>query len=219
MATTREIKKKVRQLIERDKFETLKGMLDESQRVLSALFSMTYDKESPLAWKAIKAYGRLLVALAERSPSEAGEHVRRLLWSITEESGGLGWAAIEIIAEIVCNAHGKMDNLIPLIPQFADESPFVPSVLYALRRLTECLGRLPWEEDEVREIIQKAESMDNPTVNGYLIVAYAKIKGFMDLRPLKEGVLGDERPCVVFDGETLLRTTPKTLAKKLNLNE
>jgi hypothetical protein len=215
--TIRQIKRQVRDLVERNDIEGLRAMLQDSQRVLSALFSMTYDKSSLVAWKAIKAYGLLLVTLADKRPEKATEQVKRLLWSITEESGGLGWAAIEILTEAVCNSNGKMNGLVPLLIQYAEEPPFVPSVLYALRRLTECLGRLPWPEEEIKGLIEEAQALDVPEVRGHLVLVYAKIKDLMELQPLKDEVLTDERPFVYFDGENMVRTTPKELAEKLGL--
>jgi len=217
MASIRTIKKKVKELVERDDIEGLKQMLKDSQRVLSVLFSMTYDKSYLIAWKAIKAYGQLLIELAERQPQLASEQIRRLLWSITEESGGLGWAAIEILAEVICNAGGKMNALVPLLAQYAEEPPFVPSVLYALTRLTECLGILPWSEEEVIAIIENAQKLDTPDVHGYVILAYATIKDLINLKPLQKKVLMDERPFLYFDGRKMIETSPKKLAEQYSL--
>ncbi len=217
MATTRQIKKQVMELLQRDDLYSLNRMLKDSQRVLSALFSMTYDKDSLLAWKAIRAYGILLVSLAEQAPEQAGEQVRRLLWSVTEESGGLGWAAIEILTEVICNARGKMDALVPLLNQYAEESVFVPSVLYALRRLTECLNRVPWPEDEVWALLEEAQHLDSPEVRGHLVLAYAKLKGYMERLPElnKDHLLQDHRPFTYYDGHQMRTTTVAALTEEV----
>ena len=64
----------------------------ENKKVFSILISFTYDKESILCWRAIEAMGKAAGAVAERDPSTVRNIVQRLLWSMGEESGGIGWS-------------------------------------------------------------------------------------------------------------------------------
>ncbi len=191
MDSLRKIKKEVRSLIEKGDIETLRKMAPENPRVVSAIIALTYDKDSLLTWKAIEAMGEVVKEITERSVEEGGNVIRRLLWSITEESGGIGWSALEMLAEVIRNAPEQYAQIVPLIIEYYDEAIFRPSVLYALCRIGSAHPELIYDHEKVKEILTEALSDPDPTVRGYALFAYRCLKGIVG--PIEERLISDLR--------------------------
>ncbi len=127
-------------LLDRD----LDGLVDvavRKRRVLSSLVSQTFDPEPLICWRAVEAMGLAANRIAEDDPDFVREHLRRLNWGLTEESGGICWRAPEAIAEIVRHRPGLFGDFIPivvfLILNMAEEDldHFRTGILWAIGRL------------------------------------------------------------------------------------
>jgi hypothetical protein len=105
---------------------------------------MAYDKETLAGWRAIKAIGRAARELVKTDVEFLRETIRRLLWSLSDESGGIGWAAPEALGEIVSADPERFADIIPLIAEVYDleERVFRPGVVYALVRIAEVAPEL-----------------------------------------------------------------------------
>ena len=114
------------------------------RRVLSRLIRLAYDKETLVGWRAILAVGRAAREMAGTDREFLRETCRKLLWSLSDESGGIGWSAPEMLGEIVSADAGRFADLVPLIAGVFDveEDTFRPGALYALRRIAEQEPRL-----------------------------------------------------------------------------
>ncbi|HHN66053.1 MAG TPA: hypothetical protein ENK09_11880 [Nitrospirae bacterium] len=201
MNTVRKIKKRVRELLEKNALESLVEFAMDNQRVVSALISMTYDKDSLITWRAIEAVGVITARISEKSPEQAGEIVRRLLWSVTEESGGIGWTALEMLAEIVINAPEKFRHIVALLPEFYDEEIFREGVLYAIGRIGESEAELFDDYSRISEIICEGLESNDPRIRGLAAWAYKRLHdriGGID-RILVENLERDERTFTVYE--------------------
>jgi uncharacterized protein with HEPN domain len=172
----RRIKSNVRDLLERYDLKTIVELAMENPRIVSVLISMSYDKDSLLTWRAIEAIGLVVGKISKDSPEQGGDIVRRLLWSITEESGGIGWAAIEMLAEIVVNYPERYKNLVLLLMEFYDEEIFKDGVLYAISRIGEKMPELFDDLDKIEEIISDALLSREPQVRGLALIAYNRLR-------------------------------------------
>jgi len=137
--TQTEAKRIIQQALESNDLDRVDQLAQQNRKVLSLLIRMAYDKETLAGWRAIKAIGRAAQTLAKTDPECLREIARRLLWSLSDESGGIGWAAPEILGEIVSADPGKFADLIPLIASVYDveERVFKAGVVYALARIAE----------------------------------------------------------------------------------
>ncbi len=70
--------------------------------VVNSLFSALCHPLEMVRWHAVCAFGRVVPAMADKDPESARIVMRRLLWSLNDESGGIGWGAPEAMAEIMC---------------------------------------------------------------------------------------------------------------------
>lgn len=71
--------------------------------VVNVLFSAICREVPRIRWVAITCMGETVARLADEDMEEARVIMRRLLWSLNDESGGIGWGAPESMAEIMCH--------------------------------------------------------------------------------------------------------------------
>jgi hypothetical protein len=134
-----EIKSALVTALETNDFEAIERLALRSRNMLSVLVRLAYDKETLVGWRAIAAVGQVASLYVRNNYEFLRETIRKLLWSLTDESGGIGWSAPEILGEIVSADPKKLADIVPLIAQVysIEEDVFRPGVLYALRRIAE----------------------------------------------------------------------------------
>lgn len=109
------MKKRLRELLVRPDFEAIVRIACEKRRTLGLLISSLYDADPLIGWRAVDAIGVVADRLAEDDPDYVREHLRRLYWLLSEESGGICWRAPEAMAEIVRRRPKLFDDYIPII--------------------------------------------------------------------------------------------------------
>ncbi len=117
----------------------------------------------------------MVSALAESNPESARVIVRRLLWQLNDESGGIGWGSPEALAEIMARsarlAHEYATILISFIDpdqNFIQHEPLQKGVLWGLGRL----GRV--DPDRVRDAAPHlVRFFDSPDPETRGLVAWA----------------------------------------------
>ncbi len=137
--TQLEIKRTIQQALEQNDLDAIVSLVQQHRRALSQLIRIAYDKETLAGWRAIKAIGRAAKALVKTDDEFLRVTIRKLLWSLSDESGGIGWAAPEILGEIVSADPEKFRDIIPLIAEVyeIEEKVFRPGVIYALMRIAD----------------------------------------------------------------------------------
>jgi len=86
-------------------------------------------------WRAVEAIGLVAGDLARPDPERVRDFVRRLLWQMNDESGGLSWLSPEIIGEILVNVPTLADEYAPLLLSYLREEPFERGAHQAICRL------------------------------------------------------------------------------------
>jgi hypothetical protein len=120
-------------------FETVLTLALQNRKALSVLVRLAYDKDTLTGWRAIIAVGRVASVFVRNNYDFLRETARKLLWSLSDESGGIGWSAPEMLGEIVSADPKRFADVIPLIAEVytIEEQVFRPGVLYALKRIAE----------------------------------------------------------------------------------
>jgi hypothetical protein len=133
------LKQQIHHALESNDLDAVVSLVKENRKVLSNLVRMAYDKETLVGWRAIKAIGLAAKSLVKTDYEFLRETIRKLLWSLSDESGGIGWAAPEILGEIVSADPERFSDIIPLIAEVYDveEKVFRPGILYALGKIAE----------------------------------------------------------------------------------
>lgn len=101
----REIKKNILSLLENSDWTEIVYQLSEydDKDIISPLFSALCNPNEIVKWHAISSFGIVVSKIAKRDIESARIIMRRFLWSLNDESGGIGWGAPESMAEIMAN--------------------------------------------------------------------------------------------------------------------
>ncbi len=118
---TRAIKKEIFSLLSGNDLEQVLADLGRfpAKEVVNVLFSAICRDDDLVRWHAVSAMGVMVARLAEEEMEEARIIMRRLLWSLNDESGGIGWGAPESMAEIMHQHAGLAREYIHMLISYA----------------------------------------------------------------------------------------------------
>lgn len=104
----RQLKKKVFELLNNTDFEKniLKISGFSARAVVNPLFSFFYNSDELIKWRAVTAMGVVVSNLADHDLESARVVMRRLIWNLNDESGGIGWGSPEAMGEIMARHEG-----------------------------------------------------------------------------------------------------------------
>jgi hypothetical protein len=88
---------------------------------VNALFSAICREDPHVRWFAVSCMGEAVARLAEMEMEEARIVMRRFLWSLNDESGGIGWGAPESIAEVMCRHAGLAEEYVHMLISYMRE--------------------------------------------------------------------------------------------------
>lgn len=91
------------------------------REVLHALFSGICRSEENIRWNAVACMGPAVARLAQHDMEAARVIMRRLLWSLNDESGGIGWGAPEAMAEIMVSHRGLAEEYLHMLVSYLRE--------------------------------------------------------------------------------------------------
>ena len=70
------------------------------RQVVNPLFSFLYHGDSLVRWRAVSAMGEVVSRLADQDMESARVVMRRFMWNLNDESGGIGGGSPESMGEI-----------------------------------------------------------------------------------------------------------------------
>jgi hypothetical protein len=71
------------------------------RQVVNHLFSCLYNTDELIKWRAVTAMGETVSSIADADIESARVVMRRLMWNLNDESGGIGWGSPEAMGEII----------------------------------------------------------------------------------------------------------------------
>lgn len=92
-----------------------------ARRVVRPLLSFLCSTEELLRWRAVTALGLVVSQLAETDLEASRTIMRRLIWTLTDESGGIGWGAPEAMGEIMAVHPGLAGEYSEILLSFIRE--------------------------------------------------------------------------------------------------
>lgn len=158
------LKAKLRGLLAAGDFDAVVATAGEASRALGLLVALTYDRDPVVGWRAVEALGRAAARIAERNPDVVREHLRRLLWLLSEESGGICWRAPEAMAEIVSRSPALFSDFVPIVVHLIRETAeedlrhFRVGMLWAIGRLGSVAA--PYVADVVPALVASLDDDD-----------------------------------------------------------
>jgi len=119
----RKLKKKILELLNSD---NLQESLDEicqlpARQAVNPLFSFFYSTNELIRWRAITAMGAVVSGLADQDMESARVVMRRLIWNLNDESGGIGWGSPEAMGEIMARHFRLAEEYAFLLVSYVNE--------------------------------------------------------------------------------------------------
>lgn len=102
----KKFKKELLEFLERDDFEENIQKIHkyDERKLVNALFSFLCSTDKKVKENAVTAMGEVVSKIAADDIEFARTIMRRLMLSLTEESGGIGWGAPEAMGEIMARS-------------------------------------------------------------------------------------------------------------------
>lgn len=90
------------------------------RQTINPLISFLCHENEDVRWRSVTAIGRVTKELADQDLESARVVMRRLMWSLNEESGGIGWGAPEAMAEIMVSHDGLAQEYASIFLSYFD---------------------------------------------------------------------------------------------------
>ena len=119
--TGRQLKIRIKKLLLREDFD--RG-LDElagipGRKAINPLFSFLCSTDEMLKWRSVTGMGEVVDRLARKDMESARVIMRRLMWHLNDESGGIGWGCPEAMGEILARNEKLTDEFWCILISYA----------------------------------------------------------------------------------------------------
>ncbi len=91
------------------------------RQVVNPLFSFFFATDEMVKWRAITAVGIVVCDLANQEMESARNIMRRLMWNLNDESGGIGWGSPEAMGEIMSRHQQLADEFSWLLVSYVNK--------------------------------------------------------------------------------------------------
>jgi hypothetical protein len=215
----RELKRKVLALLESDHFEEGLNELCRlpARKVINPLFSSLLSTDERTRWRAVTAMGAVVAHLAKEDTESARVIMRRLMWTLNDESGGIGWGAPEAMGEIMASherlAREYVNVLISYVNEdgnFLEYEPLQRGAVWAVGRVAQVRPDLA--QDAVPHLCLSLGSPD-AAIRGLAVWALGLLRAEA-ARPQVWGLLQEGTEVSLYCDGNLVRRPLRDLAKE-----
>jgi hypothetical protein len=215
------LKQRIFDLLKSPDFNQQLNSLKDSpfHKTLNHLFSALCSEDEELKWHAVTAMGFWVADLAERDLEGARNILRRMMWSLNEESGGIGWGLPEAMGETLARDENLAREFAAILvsyiqPEgnFLEFEPLQRGVLWAIGRLAESHPQILQTLEADSYLLAFLSSPDAPA-RGYAILALGRIGKKESLLGL-EAYLHDETEIPLYENQEFKRVRISQLARK-----
>jgi len=185
--------------------------------IINPLLSFIQSGNDKVKWGAVRAVGQVVAQLAENDPEAARVILRRLMWTLNDESGGIGWGSPEAMGEILASHRGLAREYVHILLSYArEEGNYLEheglqrGLLWGIGRLAEKRPELV--RDSVKLFLPYLASKDEG-IRGLA----ARLMGLLQVKeaePMLRHLAQDESPMVLMIADHLTPTRVKDLAER-----
>jgi len=93
---------------------------DSPKKIVNGLLPFLYIQDEIIKWRAVTFMGLVVQDLAEEDVESTRNVVRRLMWNLNDESGGIGWGSPEAMGEILTRHEGFAREYAPILLSYAN---------------------------------------------------------------------------------------------------
>ena len=188
-----------------------------ARQSVNALISFFCDREEIIRWRAVAATGRVVAMLASDDMESARVIMRRLMWSLNDESGGIGWGTPEAMGEIMARSLRLADEFSRILrsyirqdENFLEHETLQRGVLWGIGRLAQVYpGHLSHTDGHLLPFLKSHDAVHR----GYAAWALSNLKS-ENAVPLIENLCKDPNLILFFDGIQLQKLPVSFFAKQ-----
>ena len=164
-------------------------------RLLRTVLSLLYDADELIRWRAVTVIGRLAAA----EPDRVRPLVKRFIWWMNDESGGIGWSSAPALGEIGRQAPELLRDAARVVVFWRQERILLQGVMWAVGRLSLTYPEVVGEA--VPDMVNFLGDGD-PGVRGTAAWSLGEIGDPRALRGL-QGLRSDRSEVRIYDEEEL----------------
>ena len=157
----RSIKKHVEDLLRKRDFNLLLELCERDRRFWQEVRFRLYDIDERLRWPAIEMAAKHMQRIWNSGNEEkVRTYIRTLFWSMTDESGGIGWSAPQTIAEIIVHIPELIDPYGSMMIGYSiEEPPLIKGGAWGIGRLGRSIaGSVEFFREKVLAVFQENDS-------------------------------------------------------------
>jgi HEAT repeat protein len=192
-------------------------------RVINPLIGALCSNNETVRWHAITALGPIMADLADKDMEAARVVMRRFMWSLNDESGGIGWGAPEAMGEIMAGHDKLADEYGHMLVAYMREDGFYlelpqlqQGLMWGLARLTMAKPDLLKAKNVVAYLLPYLDSHDS-TVRGLAAWTLGLLNAGEVVSYL-ERLANDPAQVTIFLNRTFVPDTVGSLAHKALAN-
>lgn len=217
--TGAQLKQTLAVLLAEDDFEAAMNRLRDfpAKKTVNVLIAFLCHLDQRIRWRSVSALGVLISAMSKLNPEEGRIIMRRFMWMLNEESGGIGWGVPEAMGEVLYRSsvldleyHRILLSYLDEQGNFLDHAPLRQGVLWAMARISRAKPHLMKDGAHLARAYLASE---NPVDRGLSCL----IAGYLDDRnalPLLENLSMDKTEITLYIEGDFSRCTIGGLAGK-----
>ena len=223
-----QFKKHIINLLRSEDLATISDEISSLPRksLLNALFSCLCHSHELVRWHAVSSFGMVVPAMAVDDLEKARTVMRRFLWMLNDESGGIGWGVPEAMAEVMFHSRALANDYLHMLvsytmddgPELFQDGNFLEmdllqeGVLWGLCRVA------PIYQSELLELglennVEVYLSANNGAVKG-LACRLVGLMGSKRYEPLLKIAYDNHKPVRIYQQGTFFQTTVAELAEE-----
>ncbi|MBW1910850.1 MAG: HEAT repeat domain-containing protein [Deltaproteobacteria bacterium] len=217
--TYRALKQKVLKLLKSANFNLALEKLCRfpARQVINPLFSFLYNNDEQVRWRTVTAFGAVVAKLADEDMEAARIIMRRLMWNLNDESGGIGWGSPEAMGETLARHEGLAKEYARILLSYARQDGNYLEHEVLQRGLLWGIGRL----SKVRPDLVRGSALylmpylksPDATVRG-LAAWIVGLLGLEEARPGLDHLTKDEAEIQLYSEHKLLSKQVRELAEE-----
>ncbi len=194
-------------------------VMESGGRRKKKLLADLYSVDEKAKWAAVREIGTYLSELAARDTDKARDWMRRFMWQLNEESGGIGWGAAEAMGEAMAQHQGLAREFAHILVSYLREDgnyleyePLQQGVLWGL-------GRLARIRPEILESCHAADSIvpflnsSAPSLRGLAVWTLGWLGNPQSAAPIQD-LIDDPAEIRIFTGEAVETRSVRDLARE-----
>lgn len=184
---------------------------------IKALYSAICHNDELLHWHAVTAMGQVVADLANEEMEAARIVMRRFMWSLNDESGGIGWGVPEAMAECIAMHDGLATEYGHLLVAYLREDgyyleyePLQRGLMWGLARVAEGRPELLIKKQAIHYLLPYLDATD-PAVRGLAALTLGLL-GAHETAPRLAALTSSQKPVRYYTDGTLTTISEGELA-------